>query len=242
MAEKESLLNYLKESLMILNDGFTFTWLRLSKYKSVIDNELGSGNYLALLGAFCTLNLASKIHYLINNDLKLEEKSKLNSKVNEKLEKLTKKERNRLEVKSIWKINEETAFINMISWYNKKNPENKLGLSSENACKTVWKKVRNAIAHTGSPANYFQVAVLHGNRDEDNAMTRKEVELALQALNSKAFFISPGPAVEFNLGEVDFVIKEVQILLAILCEEVSNMDTNSIFIKQALGWTQNNIH
>ncbi|KKQ85821.1 MAG: hypothetical protein UT54_C0061G0004 [Candidatus Daviesbacteria bacterium GW2011_GWB1_39_5] len=187
---------------LMLNDTYSFVFLRSEGLKYLKKHSLGGGNLLMVIGQFAVLNFLAKVYvvvrngtksYVIEKDIGAYEESITNIK--KKYPEIWKVVRKYCQKPRLWEVKNETeAFVRLILDY----PED-IGISkNEDAVKKVWRDFRNKISHIATIANGNMSLTFEFQKGQDFEYARKFLENVKQ----KSFFIR-------NQEEKDKLRKEI---------------------------------
>lgn len=141
---------------LMINDTYSFIFLRSEGLSSLKKQSLGGGNLLMVIGQFAVLSFLAKVYLILKNgdssyisEKDIEQYNVDVKKVKETNPETWKQIKLYCKKPRLWEVNETEAFVRLILDY----PEN-IGIpKNENSIREVWQDFRNKISHIGTIAN-----------------------------------------------------------------------------------------
>lgn len=261
--QKEECIKIIENTCgLMINDTYSFVFLRSEGLNYLKEHSLGGGNFLMIIGQFAVLNYLAKTYsilcsgevvYVTQEDVKefenIREDLKINhSEVWKKIKKLLKKPR-------LWDfINETEAFVKLIFDY-----PGDLGIpKNDESMMKVWNDYRNKLSHIASIGNN-NISVTLEYWDQKTYIEAKEF---LENENGKPFSISSKEeknrlekeifaennkrSMPTNTDVVwkatadklipDFLSRDIRKIISWLIGRIKADDFDNINIKQLYSW------
>ncbi|MBI2597024.1 hypothetical protein HYW41_02620 [Candidatus Daviesbacteria bacterium] len=175
-------------SHLMINDTYSFIFLRSEGLEHLKEHSLGGGNLLMVIGQFAVLSFLAKVYLILKNgdspyisEKDIEQYNNDVNKVKETSPETWKQIKMYCKKPRLWEVNETKAFTQLISDF----PEN-IGIPKEkDSIEKAWNDFRNKISHIATIANGNTALVFEFQEGQSFKSSKK----FLDEVKEKSFLI-----------------------------------------------------